>query len=186
MVKLLLKVIFAIITATYPFALYFGRQYYSPMQMSLVLFGVIFIRAYLLGFQTPAGRWWLAGGALLVLVTYIFNNDALLLWYPAIVNLIFLVFFARSLATPQTAIERLARLTEPNLPPHAVAYTRKVTILWCGFFIVNGALAIATTLYGDAQIWALYNGLIAYLLTAALFAAEWLYRQYHRRTHAHP
>jgi uncharacterized membrane protein len=120
-VKSLLKVILAIITAAYPFALYFGRQYYSPMQMSAVLFGVIFIRAYLLGFQTPAGRWWLAGGALLVLVTYTSNNDALLLWYPAIVNLIFLVFFARSLATPQTAIERLARLTEPNLPPHAVA-----------------------------------------------------------------
>ena len=38
----------------------------------------------------------------------------------------------------------------------------------------NGALY--TALYADMKIWALYNGLIAYLLMGALFAGEYLVR----------
>lgn len=104
--------------------------------------------------------------------------------YPALVNAVLLTVFAVSLMHPPSAIERLARLREPDLPPAAIAYTRKVTWVWCGFFVVNGTLALATALWADAATWALYNGLIAYGLIGTLFAIEWLVRRRVRARHA--
>ena len=88
-----------------------------------------------------------------------------------------LAVFAISLRYPPSAIERLARLQEPDLPESGVRYTRRVTQVWCGFFIVNGSIALATVLWASDAAWALYNGLIAYLLMGLLFAAEWLVRR---------
>jgi uncharacterized membrane protein len=63
------------------------------------------------------------------------------------------------------------------MPPHGVIYTRKVTWAWCGFFALNGTAALVTALWASERIWALYNGLVAYVLIGLLFAGEWLVRQ---------
>jgi uncharacterized membrane protein len=76
-----------------------------------------------------------------------------------------------------SVIERLARLREPDLPPAGVLYTRRVTQIWCVFFIVNGAIALFTALHGDMQIWTLWNGLLSYFLMGTLMAGEWLIRR---------
>jgi uncharacterized membrane protein len=93
------------------------------------------------------------------------------------VSAVLLAVFASSLLRPPTIIERIARLSEPELPPQGVAYTRRVTQVWCGFFVANGAVALATVLWGSEELWLLYNGLLAYVFMGALFAAEWLLRQ---------
>ena len=54
-------------------------------------------------------------------------------------------------------------MQEPDLDARGQAYTRRVTQVWCGFFVLNGSLALATALWASEEIWALYNGLIAYL-----------------------
>jgi uncharacterized membrane protein len=46
-----------------------------------------------------------------------------------------------------------------------------------GFFVINGTIAAALTLWAPLAWWTLYNGLIAYLLMGLLFAGEWLVRQ---------
>ena len=74
-------------------------------------------------------------------------------------------------------VERLARIREPHLSPAGVRYTRKVTQVWCGFFIGNGAIALFTVLYADMRLWTLWNGVIAYILMGTLMASEWLVRQ---------
>ena len=58
--------------------------------------------------------------------------------------LVMLAVFAVSLRFPPSAVERIARLSDPDLPPQGVAYTRRVTQVWCGFFVFNGAAALAT------------------------------------------
>ena len=63
-------------------------------------------------------------------------------YYPVLVNAILLAVFAASLWRPPTVIERIARLREPDLPPAAVVYTRRVTIVWSVFFALNGAAAL--------------------------------------------
>ncbi|WP_136069327.1 COG4648 family protein [Modicisalibacter radicis] len=106
-----------------------------------------------------------------------------LLW-PVVINLALLGVFAWSLSHPPSIIERLARREQPDLPASGVRYTRRVTQVWCGFFAVNGGLALATVLHGDPALWTLYNGGIAYLAMALLFGGEWCLRQRIKRKSA--
>jgi uncharacterized membrane protein len=73
-------------------------------------------------------------------------------------------------------VERIARFREPALPQEAVKYTRRVTQVWCLFFLGNGLIALWTAIWQSARAWFWYNGVIAYLLIGALFAGEWLIR----------
>lgn len=98
------------------------------------------------------------------------------LW-PVLINLSLLLVFAHGLRHPPTLVERFARRQEPDLPPHAVRYTRKVTLAWCIFFAINGSIAIITALYADMDLWALYNGGISYGLMLIMFIGEWCIRQ---------
>ena len=92
-----------------------------------------------------------------------------------------LAVFGYSLFHPPSVVERLARLQEPDLPPSGVAYTRQVTKVWCVFFVLNGVAAAFTALYCSDAVWALYNGLIAYVLMGCLMGIEWCVRQQVRR-----
>ena len=117
----------------------------------------------------------LALAAYFTATTLLDNKNALTL-YPLIINTTLLIAFTASL------IQRLARLQHPDLPPAGVAYTRRVTQIWCGFFIVNGGIIATLSLIGAERAWALYTGVISYLLMGLLLAGEWLYRRYRLKT----
>lgn len=104
-------------------------------------------------------------------------------FYPVLVNASMLWVFGSSLLRPPSAVERMARLTEPNLSPAAVVYTRRVTCVWCVFFVANGGIALATALWASPEVWTLYNGCIAYVLMGLLFAVEYGVRQRVRARH---
>ena len=116
-------------------------------------------------------------GIALCAASYLLKTHQWLLLYPVVVNLVMLAVFGGSLWTAMPLVERLARLREPNLPPEGVRYTRRVTLVWCGFFIGNGAMALFTVLHGDMRLWTLWNGMVAYILMGTLMATEWLVRQ---------
>lgn len=125
---------------------------------------------------------WLALlGALLCASSQLLRAQHLLLWYPVAVNLALLLVFGRSLWRGMPLVERIARLREPDLPAVAVRYTRRVTRIWCLFFMVNGSVALFTCLWGDLRLWTLWNGGISYLLIGLLMGAEWCVRQHVRR-----
>ncbi|SNY98283.1 hypothetical protein [Halomonas sp. hl-4] len=102
--------------------------------------------------------------------------------YPVAINALMLAVFLSSLWRGMPIVERLARLKEPDLPTAGVAYTRRVTWAWCGFFVLNGSIAAWTALYADLATWTLYNGVISYGLIALMFAGEWLLRHRLRRS----
>jgi uncharacterized membrane protein len=104
-------------------------------------------------------------------------------YYPVVVNALLLSAFAGSLWRGMPVIERMARLTEPDLSPQAVSYTRRVTGVWCLFFLFNGLVALFTAIWGSFELWTLYNGFLSYILMAALFGAEWLVRRRVRGRH---
>jgi uncharacterized membrane protein len=114
--------------------------------------------------------------ALLGVVALLLRSSVSLLYYPVLVNAMFLLAFTISLFQTQTLVERLARRLDPKLSPEGVRYTRKVTLAWCVFFIANGGIAWWTTTQPMA-VWALYNGLIAYVAMGVMFGGEWLIRR---------
>jgi uncharacterized membrane protein len=166
----------ALLTALYPLALWLGQGRVEPRWLALLLVAAALARLPSLKLNRTAR--WSALGALALATGAVLSNALLpLKLYPVLVNATLLAAFGYTLAAPPSMIERLARLREPDLPAHAVAYTRQVTIVWCAFFCVNGALALATALWASQALWSLYNGVIAYLLMGLLFGAELLVRR---------
>lgn len=104
--------------------------------------------------------------------------------YPVFANLAAAAAFGLSLVRPPPLIEAFARLREADPSPSALAYMRKVTWIWFVFLLANSAMSAWTALAGDMAVWALYNGLISYVLMGALFAGEFAVRQFVRRQEA--
>lgn len=170
-----------LLTLLYPLVIYFGLGRFEPRWLAVFLLLMAAARAAI-----SRDRLWIsaATGAAVLVAASMLGNDALpLKLYPVLVNTMMLIVFAVSLRHPPSIIERLARLREPALPPHAIVYTRQVTKVWCGFFVLNGSIALATALWASDTAWALYNGLIAYVLMGVLFAGEWLVRQRVKAAH---
>ena len=46
---------------------------------------------------------------------------------------------------------------------------------------MNGAIALITALFASREVWAIYNGLLSYLIAGALFVGERLIRPVFRR-----
>lgn len=99
--------------------------------------------------------------------------------YPAIVVSCVLTAFAVSLfRTP--LVETFARRMGETLDARGIAYCRNVTRVWVGFLSVHLVITLATC-FLSREIWAFYNGFLAYVLMGTLFAGEWLYRKRIRR-----
>lgn len=175
--RTLINIVIGLLTIAYPVAVYFGIQYFEPWRIAIVLIGLLALRQVLGGGRAAPGSRLVFITGLIFCAFAIWRNDLITLrFYPVVVNGAMLSLFSWSLFNPPTVIERLARLREPNLSPSGVAYTRRVTQVWCGFFILNGGIALATAFWSSFEIWSLYNGLIAYLLMGALFGGEYLVR----------
>jgi len=116
-------------------------------------------------------------GVTLCIASLALRDLHLLLWYPVAVNAVMLALFGGSLYTAMPLVERLARLREPELPQRAIAYVRRVTQIWCLFFIINGSIALATCLAGSLHWWTLWNGMLSYLSMGLLMAGEWWVRR---------
>lgn len=127
---------------------------------------------------------WSVAGVMLLAAAAVWGNVLLpLKLYPVLINCAMLAAFGYSLISPPSMVERLARLREPNLPPAAVGYTRRVTQIWCVFFVINGSIALGTALWASEEVWSLYTGVIAYFLMGALFGGEFLFRLRFKRLH---
>lgn len=179
--KVALTIISSLLIILYPLAIYFGLTYFEPRYLAAYLVLILVLRfsldsssRALIGIKAAII---FAAIALMLVVFTLFSNrlDGLKL-YPVVISFSLLVVFALSLLYPPSVIERIARLTDPELPPRGVSYTRNVTKIWCGFFLLNGLIALYTSLYFSNEAWALYNGLISYVLMGCLFGGEWTYR----------
>jgi uncharacterized membrane protein len=150
---------------------------FGPSGVAALLAAVCLARLAVARLRAPAvgGRYLTLvslGGLVLAAVSFWLEESGAVLYYPVLMNAALLVVFGASLVHPPSVVERIARVREPDLPPAGVAYTRRVTIVWTIFFVLNGAAALYTALFTTLETWALYNGLIAYVLIGTVFAVE--------------
>lgn len=175
-----LKWALVVLTVLYPLVVYVSIGRLAPQWLALLLLVLAVVRAL----TAQEKFWWVvaAGAAVLGLGSWWSDSALLVKLYPVWVNVVMLAVFGYSLVAPPTVVERLARLQEPDLPASGVRYTRKVTQLWCLFFVFNGTLAAVTALLCSDAVWALYNGLLTYVLMGCLMGGEWLLRSRIRRS----
>lgn len=164
------------LTLLYPLAVYFGIQYFEPWKIAAAFFILLLLRLMIIQADT---KW--NNGLLLVACLYcvlaIWNNNLITLrFYPVIISIGLFVLFVSSLFFPPPIIERIARLQHPQLPEQGVIYTRKVTLVWSLFFLLNGMIATLTAVWGSFECWSLYNGLISYSLMGLLMGVEYWVR----------
>ncbi|MBJ4371292.1 hypothetical protein JGE09_24610, partial [Salmonella enterica subsp. enterica serovar Kentucky] len=139
----------AIVLFAYPFAVYFGIDKFGLNLVGGLLIAALLLRLFVAN-KTPLKEFKFlalvtgAVGIVLITLGMVFKQHGWLKFYPVVVNVCRFCVFAFSLKQPQSIIERLARLQEPELPPSGVAYTRKVTMVWCVFFVLNAAFALYT------------------------------------------
>jgi acyl-coenzyme A synthetase/AMP-(fatty) acid ligase len=98
------------------------------------------------------------------------------------VNAVFLCVFGFTFIKRPVMIFRFATLWDKTIKgslaeKRVYRYCEKVNGVWCAFFVLNGAVASATVLSGNGKIWALYNGVLSYLLMGCLFGGEFIVRK---------
>lgn len=167
-----------VLAAAYPVFVYFAliQWQWDIRYIAAILIALLLLRMPLSGQNKST-----AASLLLVAVLGLgiaLNSDFGVRFYPVLINAGMLYAFAVSLFFPPTAIERLARISEPNMPESGVRYTRKLTQIWCVFFAINGAIAAYTALFSSYEIWAWYNGFIAYVAIGLMFLVEYPIRLY--------
>ncbi|WP_017801806.1 hypothetical protein [Winslowiella toletana] len=180
-----MRILWWLITLGWPFLVWLAITH-PQLHWLIPLLALLFLLR-LLGLRRSGGAFSRAAqllalaGVALCLASYLLRSHQLLLWYPVAVSAVMLLLFGGSLFSAMPMVERLARIREPQLPPPAIRWTRRVTQIWCLFFIFNGSVATATCLAGNLHWWTLWNGIISYLLMGLLMAGEWLLRQRIRR-----
>ena len=178
----LAKTFFAAVFVAYPFIVYFGLDHFDPRTIAAILIGLAIIRLIVTSrvktwVISPSQTKWIAATLVIICCLVIFfNTSDYLKFYPLLVNISMFIVFFTSLLNPPTVIERIARIKSPELPVEGVRYTRNVTIVWCLFFFINGAMALYTSLASDVAFWAIYNGLISYVIMGILFIGEYAIR----------
>jgi uncharacterized membrane protein len=179
----LAKTAFAVVLIAYPLIVYFGLGYFETRWVALTVMLVAISRFFLIkriggaNAYLPQGNL-VVGALLLVGFTALAANSSILLqYYPVCINALMFGFFFLSIFRPPSVIEQFARVKTPELPDEAISYTRKVTMVWSAFFVLNGSMALYTILNTDIRFWAIYNGAISYSLMGALFAGEYVVRR---------
>jgi uncharacterized membrane protein len=97
----------------------------------------------------------------------------------AMTYLALLAVFATSLLPGREAvITILARRSRGRLPPEIVRYTRRVTCVWCGFFVAQLAASLLLLLFAPLAIWSLFINLGNLPLVGVTLVGEYAYRQW--------
>ena len=125
------------------------------------------------------------------LFCFITGKEFFLKIYSVVINLTMLFVFGSTLFMPPNIIFRFATMSDKSIKGSSFEqkvyrYCHKVTLIWCGFFILNGSAAALTTfadkIFGLSpeaarKVWAVYNGGISYVLMGALFVIEFIVRK---------
>ncbi|MBX2849933.1 MAG: septation protein IspZ [Acidiferrobacterales bacterium] len=174
----------AAIAAVYPFLIYFGLSEYGIRTLAICLLVILSLRVLLWQqFKKPEKI------ALLLLIFLLcglaawLRSEAILRYYPVLMNLGFGGVFLLSLRTEQPLIERLMSLVIKDLPPRAIRYLRGLTLAWGIILIINAIISFYTACCLSLQHWTIYNGAIVYLIFGAFALAELVYRHYYKKRH---
>ena len=180
--RALLAVLRAILVIAYPAAIYLGITHLGPRTLGLALLALLVPNVVIRLAQAPPEHRRVVVRLPLAIAGLVGLGAALAeprfyLVLPVLVNLTLLANFAGSLRGPVSLVERYARLQDPDFPEGGPAYCRRVTVAWCWFFAANAVACAALAVFAPVSWWALYTGVLAYILVGLGFTIEFLVRK---------
>lgn len=200
--KKFLKVLFYVVAAVYPVLVFTMLVVFRMPVRILSLFVVVLACAFFLsasGGRKSDGKsekkaldWRpMLSSALFLLagiLCFVFNKKIFLKLYSVVISATMLFVFGSSLFFKPNIIFRFACLGDKSVKgssfePQVNSYCKKVTVVWCVFFVLNGSVSAFTALHDfgndvlNDKIWSVYNGGISYILMGLLFAVEFLVRK---------
>lgn len=106
---------------------------------------------------------------------------------PVMINGFLGVLFGRTLLPgSEPLITRFRRLEgEGDIPPAIAVYTRALTAIWTGVFVLLAAISALLALFAPLEVWSLFTNCLNYGVVAVLFVAEYIYRRTVLRRYAH-
>lgn len=162
----------------YPFYVWWAINHWHLLAVLAPLLTLVIVRGFTARKQgRAASLFYFLTAAVLVFAAWLRQLEQAILYYPVWMNAGLLMLFAWSIWQPPSVVTRMASLFEGELDAKGIAYTTSVTKVWCVFFALNGAIAFFIARYGSWDVWALYNGFIAYLLMGLLLLIEWRVRK---------
>ena len=166
---------------SYPAVAHFARPLVA---LALLAALVAYIAASLcLG---PALRWLAPPAAGIAMYWGAPPAEWLLFVPPIVINLALAWVFGRTLVHGRVPlIARFAIMEQGTLSAELVTYTRTLTWLWTLLFIGAAALSLGLALSGQRDAWSLFTNFLNYLLVAALFLGEFVYRRVRFRNYRH-
>jgi uncharacterized membrane protein len=127
------------------------------------------------------GSAWVCIGGILIIssLSKAFSQYALYI-PPVFISAIILFAFARTLLkNREPLVTRFARMmTDDNLPKEIVLYTRSVTWMWTILLTAILITCIALPILASIEIWSFFTNFFNYLIIAAFFVGEYIYRIY--------
>lgn len=105
------------------------------------------------------------------------NRAGFVLAVPTAINAVLFAGFAPTLRQGPPMVERFARIQHEDLTDEEVSWCRSWTIVWCAFFVWNGAVAAALAFLAPVEWWTVYNGLLSYAQMGVLFFGEMVARK---------
>lgn len=105
---------------------------------------------------------------------------------PVVINAMLAWLFGRTLVRGRVPlIARFAVMEQGTLSAELAAYTRRLTWVWTVLFIAAALFSLALALSGHRDAWSLFTNVVNYLLVAALFLGEFVYRRLRFRAYRH-
>ena len=168
----------------YPFIVYLHIDTVSPGWYGAVLLVVVLLRFIFLANKTQFNDY------LLLIVAVVFcclvmllDSAVLLKFYPVLMNAGMGLMFIGSLRGSETLIEKFAKAGGKTPPDAARGYLRVLTLCWGILLLLNAGVSAYTAWFTSMSTWALYNGVVSYLVIAGFAALEWAYRGYYKKRH---
>jgi uncharacterized membrane protein len=171
-----------LLVLTYPFLFYVGMSHWNLRTVAGSLLVVLVPVVALRYFDRERAKSLSLLSVPLTVVGFVVlaalvDDRRFILVLPVLVNVVLLAQFLASLFGPQSLVEGVARLVQPQLSDAEVSYCRSVTWLWVVFFALNGSIAGLLAVRGPMSLWAAYTGVISYVLLGVVFALEFLVRR---------
>lgn len=178
--KTILKAIITLFSAIYPFGIVFFRELSLYL---LIIMAILWGLRGILEFGFESKNLSEFGKFSFVLCGFFalcaaFSAYGIKYLYPVLINAFLGAVFYFSLAsTPM--ITKFAMLKEKNLEPKALIYTRNLTKIWIGFFVINGLISAILACFENKIYWGVYCGAISYVLVGALLFGEIIFRKFY-------